>query len=343
MQRAGLHQRPLRSYLQLALRIAHPEKVQSHLGRYAAFETNAFAALNTAYLRDGAFIYVPRDTVIREPLHVLYLSTGADEPTLSYPRTLLIAGENSEVVLVESYAGTSESAYLTAPVTEIVAGEGAHIEHYRIQHESPVASHLSTSQFYCSGSSRVSSQSMSFGGAFVRNEVGAVLLGEGAEAELNGLYVLNDSQFLDNHLTVDHTRAGCSSYQLYKGILEGSARSVFGGLIHVHPGAQQTDAAQENRNLLLSPEATALSMPQLEIFADDVRCTHGSTVGELDEDALFYLRSRGIGVEAAMSLLIYAFAGEFIDRIAFRPVRKTLERFIVNRLPQGEIVRQGVS
>jgi len=322
---------------------SHPEKVQAHLGRYVDYETDAFAALNTAYVRDGAFIYIPRGEIIRDPLHILYLSTNADAPTVSYPRLLVIAEEGSEVVLVESYAGTSGGTYLSAPVTEIIAGEGARVEHYRIQHESEEAWHISSSQVYCSAGSEVTSQSMSFGGAFVRNSVGAVLHGEGAQAKLNGLYLINGTQFVDNHLDVDHARSGCTSYQLYKGILEDEARAVFAGRIHVRPGAQQTDAEQENRNLILSPQATALSMPQLEIFADDVKCTHGSTVGELDEDALFYLRSRGIGAEEAMSMLIYAFASEYIDHVTFRPVRKTLERFIVNRLPHGEIVRQGVS
>ena len=320
----------------------HPEKVQAHLGRYASFEENAFVALNTAFLGDGAFVYIPRNAVVEEPIHLLYLSTGSGEPTVSYPRNLIITDEGSEVTIVESYAGTGHNTYLTCPVTEIVTGEGAVVEHYRLQHESSAAYHVATQQLYMAGGSTVTSQSISFGGGFVRNDISAVLNGEGADCTLNGFYLIKGRQFLDNHLTVEHARPGCKSRQLYKGILEDRSRAVFNGRIHVHPDAQQTDAEQTNRNLLLSEKAMVNSNPQLEIFADDVKCTHGSATGQLDEDALFYLRSRGIAEEAARSLLIYAFASESIERVEFRPVRKDLKELLLNRLPQGEIVRQAV-
>lgn len=329
------------SNLSDALR-THPEKVQTHLGRYASFEENAFTALNTAFMRDGVFIYIPPYTIMREPLHLLYFSAMNGDPTVSYPRNLIIADENSEVSIVESYAGTEGSIYLTCPVTEIIAGEGAVVEHYKIQHESQEAYHVSNQQIYSSTGSNVSSQSMSFGGRLVRNNVGVVLNGERAECTLNGLYLARGKQFVDNYLNVDHVKPSCISTELYKGILEDQSRAVFNGRIHVHPDAQQTDAEQNNRNLLLSRDALVNSNPQLEIFADDVKCTHGSTVGQLDVDALFYLRSRGIGEEAARSLLIYAFASEFIEKVEFRPVRKDLEEFLFNRLPGGEIARQVV-
>ena len=320
----------------------HPEKVQAHLGRYASFEENAFVALNTAFLKEGAFIFIPRNSVIREPIHLLYISTGTGEPTVSYPRNLIIAEEGSEVTIIESYAGTERGEYLTCAVTEIVAGEGSSIQHYKLQHESLDAYHIATQQLYLAGESTVTSQSISFGGSLVRNDLGAVLNGEGAECTMNGLYLVKGHQFVDNHLTVEHARPGCTSRELYKGILEEQSRAVFNGKIHVHPDAQQTDAEQTNRNLLLSEKAMVNSNPQLEIFADDVKCTHGSTTGQLDEDALFYLRSRGIGEEAARSLLIYAFASECIERVEFKPVRKDLKELLLNRLPHSDIVRQAV-
>ncbi len=319
-----------------------PDKVQTHLGGYVPFEENAFAALNTAFIKDGAFLHVPRDTIMKEPIHLLYLTTGHENPTASYPRNLIVVGENSQVTIIESYAGPEHGSYLTCPVTEIVAGEGADIEHYKIQHESAEAAHMASQHIYLSRKSHVVSQSMSFGGGYTRNDIGATLNGEGADCTLNGLYLPSGTQFVDHHISVEHTRPGCRSFQLFKGILEDSARAVFNGLIHVHPDAQQTSADQSNRNLLLSRDALVHSQPQLLIFADDVKCTHGSTVGELDQEALFYLRSRGIGEEEARSLLIYAFASEFIERIEFSPVKKDLEKFLINRLPHGEIIRQAM-
>ena len=320
----------------------HPEKVQAHLGRYASFEENAFVALNTAFLGDGAFIFIPRGSAIREPIHLLYLSTGNAEPTVSYPRNLVIAEEGSEATIIESYAGTGGGGYLTCPVTEIVAGEGSAMRHYKLQYESPDAFHVAAQQLYLAGGSSIASHSMSFGGGLVRNDLGAVLNGEGADCTLNGLYLVKGRQLVDNHLTVEHARPACSSRELYKGILEEQSRAVFNGRIHVHPDAQQTDAEQTNHNLILSDKALVNSNPQLEIFADDVKCTHGSTTGQLDEDALFYLRSRGIGEGAARSLLIYAFASDCIEQVEFKPVRKDLRELLIDRLPQSDIVRQAV-
>ena len=319
-----------------------PDKVQTHLGGYATIDENAFATLNTAFIKDGAFLYIPRGTVMKEPIHLLYLSSESEEATVSWPRNLIVVGEESQVTIIESYAGPDRGSYLTCPVTEIVAGAGAEIEHYKIQHESIDAAHIATQHIYLSQRSRVTSQSMSFGGGFCRNDISATLNGEGADCTLNGLYLKQGSQFVDNHITVEHTKPDCRSFQLYKGILEDRSRAVFSGLIHVHPDAQLTSAEQSNRNLLLSREARVNSQPQLLIFADDVKCTHGSTVGELDKEALFYLQSRGIGLEEAQSLLIYAFASEFIERIEFSPVRKDLEKFLFNRLPHGDIIKQAI-
>ena len=317
------------------------------LARVGAGSNHPFVALNTAFLRDGACVLIPRSAVIEKPIHLLFLSSGAAGPgnqdnqaTFSFPRNLIVAGENSQVTVVETYAG--EGVYLCSPVTEMVAGPASVVDHYKLQRESREAFHLATFQITGERSSRPVSHSVSIGGALVRNDVNAVLDGEGIDCILNGLYLAEGRQLIDNHMRVDHVKAHCASHELYKGILDGKARAVFNGLIHVHPGAQKTDAKQSNRNLLLSSEAIANSNPQLEIFADDVKCTHGSTVGQLDDDAVFYLRSRGIGAEAARSILTYAFASDIVERIKLAPVRRDLEEFLFSRLPQGEVVRQAV-
>jgi Fe-S cluster assembly protein SufD len=318
-----------------------PETLEPWLGRYARLDRNPFVALNTAFLRDGAFVYIPRGVVVTGTIHLLFLATGAEgRPTLSFPRNLFVAGENSQATIVETYAG--EGSYFTSPVTELVAGPGAVIDHYKVQRESLGAFHMATFQVQADRASRPSSHSISIGGGLVRNDVNAMLDGEGIDCILNGLYFADGRQVVDNHMRVEHAKPHCASHELYKGVLDGKARAVFNGLIHVHKGAQKTDAKQSNRNLLLSRDAIANSNPQLEIFADDVRCTHGSTVGQLDDDAVFYLRSRGIGAEAARSLLTYAFASDIVERIKVPPVRRDLEEFLFARLPMGEVVRQAV-
>jgi Fe-S cluster assembly protein SufD len=322
-----------------------PGEVEPWLGQLGLLaritESQPFVALNTAFLRDGAFVRVPRGVVVPGPIQLLFLSSGEEgRATVSFPRNLIIAGETSQVTLVETYAGTGP--YFNCPVTELVAGPGAVVDHYKIQRESRDASHMSAFQVLADRNSAPSSHSISIGGGLVRHDINALLDGEGIDCILNGLYLAEGRQHVDTHMRVEHAKAHCASHELYKGVLDGKARAVFDGLIHVHPGAQKTDAKQSNRNLLLSPEAIANSNPRLEIFADDVKCTHGSTVGQLDDDAVFYLRSRGIGEEAARSLLTYAFASDIVERIKVEPVRHDLEEFLFARLPQGEVVRQAV-
>ena len=318
-----------------------PEKVEPWLGQHARFDDHPFVALNTAFLRDGALVWVPRGVIVEKPIHLIFVSTAqGPDPIVTFPRNLFVTGENSQVTLVETYAG--DGAYFTCPVTELVAGPASVVDHYKLQLESREAFHMATFQIEAERSCTPSSHSISIGGALVRNDVNAVLDGEGIDCILNGLYLAEGRQVIDNHMRVEHAKPHCASHELYKGVLDGAARSVFNGLIHVHPGAQKTDAKQSNRNLLLSGSAIANSNPQLEIFADDVKCTHGSTVGQLDEDAIFYLRSRGIGVEAARSLLTYAFASDIVERIKVEPVRRDLEELLFARLPQGEVVRQAV-
>ncbi len=322
--------------------VTDPEPVLAHLGKYLRFEDQSFAALNTAHLQDGAFVSIGEGEVLTRPLHLLFLSTENSEPVMSWPRNLIVMGANSQATIIESYASVSRQAYLTGAVSEIVVSDYAVLEHYKVQQEGLKGWHLATTHFRLGRSSTATSQNISLGGGFVRNDTVAELMGEGGDLTLNGLYLTRGTQFVDNHMRVEHVAPSCHSYELYKGILEEKSRAVFSGLIHVHPGAQKTDGKQANRNLILSPEALVNTNPQLLIFADDVKCTHGSTVGQLDKDAVFYLRSRGIGEDAARSLLIYAFASEFVEKIRFEPLRRDLEEFLFTRLPKGDIVRQAV-
>ena len=317
----------------------HADKVEASLGRLVQLD-HPFVALNTAMLEDGAFVWLPKGAVVGT-VHLLYVGTEENgDAVVSYPRNLIVTGETSQLSIVESYIG--QGTYFTCGVTELSVGASSVVDHYKVQRESRGAYHLATFQIEGVRDAQPSSHSISIGGGLVRNDVNAVLNGEGIECILNGLYLAEDRQLVDHHMRVEHAKPHCGSHELFKGILDGKARAVFNGLIHVHPGAQKTDAKQSNRNLLLSPDALANSNPQLEIFADDVKCTHGSTVGQLDEDAVFYLRSRGIGREAARSLLTWAFASDIVERIKVEPVRKDLEELLFARLPQGDVVRQAV-
>ena len=323
----------------------HREDVERHLGRHARFDEQHFVALNTAFLEDGLYIRVPRGVVVDRPINVLMVGKpgpDAEETVAFFPRTLIVVEESSQLTLVEQYVSVGEGAYLSVPVTEVVVEPNAVVDHYKLERESLDAFQLATLAVWQDRSSNFSSHSISWGGAIVRNDVHAILDGEGCESTLNGLYMVEHDQLVDNNMRVEHVKPHCDSHELYKGILEGRGRAVFTGRIFVHEGAQKTDAKQTNRNLLISPDALCNSHPQLEIFADDVRCTHGSTVGQLDENAIFYLRSRGIGEEAAKSLLTYAFASDVVGRVKIDSVRRDLEEFLFRRLPKGDIVRQAV-
>lgn len=315
-----------------------PETLVSHLARYVSYDEHAFAALNTAFIEDGAFIFIPKDVVVELPIHLLFISTNVGNPTVSHPRNLIVTGANSQTSIVESYAGLGEEVYLTNAVTEVVLNDNAIVDHYRLQRESLRAFHFSTLQVQQGRSSSFSTHSITLGGSLARNDVNTVLNGEGAEAILDGLYVVSGQQHVDNHTRIDHAKPHCSSRELYKGILDQRARGVFNGRIIVRPDAQKTDSKQTNKNLLLSDEALANTNPQLEIYADDVKCTHGATIGQLSADALFYLRARGIGLETARNLLTYAFANEITNRIKIEPLREELEKLLFSRLPTDEKV-----
>ena len=326
--------------------IEDAESVQMHLAKHAQFAkpAQALVALNTAFISDGAYIEVPDHQVIETPIQLIFASSQCDGDgeagRVSFPRNLIVVGENAQVRVIESFVSLSEDPHFTCPVTEVVCGPSAFVDHYRVQKENHAAYHVSTLAIYQALNSTFDSHAVTHGGSLVRNDVVANLDAEGLNCTLNGLYVVEGKQHVDNQMRVEHAKPNCYSYELYKGILDGEAETVFNGCIHVHKGAQQTDAVQSNQNLLLSRRSTAHSNPQLEIFADDVRCTHGSTIGQLDEEAVFYLRSRGIGEEAAKSILTYAFAADIVERIKIDSVREELETFLFDRLPEGDVVRQ---
>lgn len=318
-----------------------PELVFAHLGQHAKND-NPFVALSSAYLEDGAFLYLPKGAVLEQPLHLLFLAGGeaAGQTRFNHPRCLIVAEESAQMTVIETYSGFSGDRYFTCAVTEIVGHANSVIDHYRIGQESLDAYHLATQYIHLERDASFFTHSISHGGAIVRNDIHAYLGGEGVSCTLNGLYLARGKQVVDHHMWIDHAKPHCHSYELFKGILEDESRAVFSGRIHVHKDAQKTDAKQSNRNLLLSDGALCHSNPQLEIFADDVRCTHGSTTGHLDDEAVFYLRSRGIGEDAAKSLLTYAFAGEVLQEIKLDVVRRDVENFLFTRLPKGDVVRQ---
>jgi Fe-S cluster assembly protein SufD len=303
------------------------ELVEPHLAKYARQHDAPFAALNTAFLRDGIFVYLPRGTVLREPLHLVYIAIADGAPTVCHPRTLIVCESNTQATVVQSYLDGSQGddASFTNAVTEIVLGPNAHLDHYKVQRENKRAFHFDTLQIQHERGSKFASQAIALGGGLVRNEINAVLAGEGCECTLNGLYVGDGTQHIDNRTTIDHARPHCASHELYKGILDGKAKGVFNGKILVRQDAQKTDAKQTNKTLLLSDEATINTKPQLEIFADDVKCTHGATVGQLASDAVFYLRTRGIGIDQARAILTYAFAADVLQHIKVEPLRRKLE------------------
>lgn len=308
-----------------------PEQLEPWLGRYAAPGQNGFAALNAAFMQDGAVIHLARGTTLETPLHLLFLASGAAD-TLAFVRNLIVAEAGSQASVIESYAALTDATGLTNSVTEIVLEQRAQLEHYRLGREGEAAYHIGSTHVQLARNSHYTSHSIAFGGRIVRHELYASLEAEGAECTLNGLYVTHGRQHVDNHTRIDHRQPRGTSREWYKGVLDGQSRAVFTGRVVVHPQAQHTDAEQANHNLLLSETAEADSRPQLEIYADDVKCAHGATVGNLDPDALFYLRSRGLDDAHARSLLVYAFAGDVLARIRLAPLRARLEQQVAERL-----------
>jgi Fe-S cluster assembly protein SufD len=321
----------------LAMQIAqNPKEIEHQLGAYLNTERDAFCALNTAFAEDGAYVHIARGAVLPAPIHLLFVSVGDGAPLMTHPRNLIVAEEESQAAIVEDYVsfGIGETAALSNTATELVAHDNAIVSHYLIEREDMRAFNISTLRIQQTRNANVASHSLLVGGAIVRNNVHPVLAGEGGECLINGLFIGNGRQHLDNYMYVEHAKPHCGSRQFYNGILDDHAHGVFHGRIIVHKDAQKTDAKQTNRNLLLSDDAQIDTKPQLEIYADDVKCTHGATIGQIEEDALFYLRSRGIDEPSARKLLLLAFASECLDRMKEEPARSFAEKLINDSLFQ---------
>ncbi|MBK7379061.1 MAG: Fe-S cluster assembly protein SufD [Ignavibacteriales bacterium] len=305
--------------------------VKKHLGNYAKNENYFFTTLSTAFTKDGAFIYVPDGKVVEDPIHIIFFTNSGDEKILTRPRNLFVAGKNSQVTIIEHYVSDEDSIYFTNSVTEIVANENAIVDHIKLQEESNKAFHIARMEVDLERSSNFSSHLISHGAEISRNDFNARFNDEGGECMLNGLFMIDDEQLFDAHTMIDHAKPHCNSHEHYKGILQDKSRGVFNGKVMVRRDAQKTNAFQENNTILLSDNAVMNTKPQLEIFADDVKCSHGATIGKLNDEAKFYLKSRGIGEESATAILIHAFASDVITSIKIPALRDYLEEIISKR------------
>ncbi|HWN18776.1 MAG TPA: Fe-S cluster assembly protein SufD [Gemmatimonadales bacterium] len=307
--------------------------LEKHLARHAAIEGSPFTALSTAFIRDGGFLHVPANTDLTRPVHLVFVTTSDAAGSVTHPRNLIVVDRGARASVIESYVSLAEGTrYWTNGVTEVVAGANSWIEHTRIQRESERAFHVGLTHVEQQRDSHYRSFTLAMGGALARHNLHARLNGENVETLMYGLYLTRGDQVVDNHTAIYHDQPNCRSWEVYKGVLDGRSRAVFNGKVFVKPEAQKTDAKQTNRNLLLSDTAKVDTKPQLEIFADDVKCTHGATVGRLDDVALFYARSRGVPAEKAQRLLTYAFAAEVTSEIVLEPVRDELDRLVRERL-----------
>ena len=312
---------------------ADQKLLSQYLATQIDYHNNAFSALNTAFAEDGAFILIPRGKVVEAPIHLLFLATETN--FVSHPRALVVAEEGAIATIIESYLATSDEVYFTNAVTEVITKPDANLRHYRLQAESTKAFHIATTNVQQESKSTYESYAIALGGEIARHDLNVKLDGEHIESTIDGLYVGTGKQHLDNHTTMDHAHPHCNSYQLYKGILDEKARAVFNGKVFVREGAFLTDAKQLNKNLLLSKDAHVDTKPQLEIYADDVKCSHGATVGQLEESEVFYLRSRGLKLETARALLTFGFAEDVISKIKIASVRKQLDEIVLSRLHQN--------
>ena len=316
---------------------SHADIVRPQLQRIAERDIDGFARLNTAALEDGVFIHVTREQTVDRPIRLLHIASPG-KPFMTHPRNVIVAEAGAEVTVIERYVSLGEGVYFTNAVTQIDAGDNAHVAHYLLEQESMQAFNVNTLHIRQGRDTQVESHSVLLGGALVRNNVWPLLNGPGGDCVINGLYIGNDAQHLDNFMHVEHAKPHCESRQFYKGILDDKSHGVFRGRIVVHNEAQKTDAKQTNANLLLSDSAEIDTKPKLEIYADDVKCTHGATIGQIDEDAIFYLRSRGIHKDDARAMMVFAFAGESLDRMSVTPIRDALTRELVRQLPSSAFV-----
>ena len=299
--------------------------LETHLARVFAIDTHPFAALNTAHLDDGVAIFIAKGAVVEAPIHIVTVTGSDGAPVTAHPRVLVVAGASSQARIAHTFVGAPGSAYFTNSVTEVVVGEGAGLDYYTDQRESELAYHVANLQAHVAAKGVFSSHAFLTGARIMRHDIGIALKGEGADCTMNGVYLVDGERLMDTHTSLDHAMPHCTSHELYKGILAGKSRAVFNGRIVVRIDAQKTDAKQTNRALLLSDESTINSNPQLEIFADDVKCTHGAAVGALDEEAMFYLQARGLNPAEARDMLLHAFAGEVLDGLKIPALREQIE------------------
>lgn len=314
-----------------------PGSLEPHLGRVLPADVHSLAALNTASFIDGAYLCLTAGVAVEQPIHVIHVGTAG---ALAQPRTLIVAEAGSRAVVIEQYIGVDGDRYFTNAVTEVAMGRGAGVEHYRLQQESGQGLHVGGLYVRAQTQSSFTSHAVDLGGLLVRNDLHVALDAEEATCTLNGLYIAGGRQHVDNHTSIDHAKPRCTSREFYKGVLDGRARAVFNGRVVVRPDAQQSDAGQINDNLLLSEDAEIDTKPELEIYADDVKCSHGATVGQLDLDQLYYLRTRGVDAAAARDLLTFAFANDVLQRFRLTPLRLMLDRSITARLLQGRSIRE---
>jgi Fe-S cluster assembly protein SufD len=309
----------------------HGDLVKKHLGKYIDYQNETFTAFNTAFVDDGAFIFIPKNTALQEVVHIINLTDVHDESAIIHPRNLIVAEDGAEAEVVESFHALSENVYFNNLVTEVFVGRNARLKHIKLQEENSLAYHISNSQVCQQRDSNYTTNNIDLGGRLVRNNLNIRLEGENCESHLYGYYMGFKNQLIDNHTFIDHAMPNCFSNELYKGILDDKSQGVFNGKILVRQDAQKTNALQSNKTLLLTNEASVNAKPQLEIFADDVKCTHGATIGQLDDEALFYLRARGISEDMAGAMLRHAFVADVLDNIEIDSIRKKLDHDIIEK------------
>ena len=319
-----------------------PQLLEGQLNSCVEGDQHVFATLNTAFFSDGALLYLPDNLVLSKPISLLFISANANGSVNISPRNLIIVGKHVKATIIERYFSLDDAANLTNTITEIIMDDGATIEHYKVQQENIYSFHIGGTHVRQQRNSRLQSHFISLGGALTRNDIVSHLNAENAEIVLNGLYVGRGNQHIDTQTLVNHAQPYTTSKEDYRGVLSDRAKGIFNGRVIVHKDAQKIDAAQSNANLLLSDHAEANSKPSLEIYADDVKCSHGSTVGQLDENMLFYLRARGLDEDTAKNLLIYAFTREIINRISFAPLRNMMEYAVLGHLPDSELLQEFV-
>lgn len=310
--------------------------IEKHFGKYADFSNHIFTSLSTAYTKDGVLIHIPEGKILKRPIHVLYITSSGNEKLLIQPRNLFVAEPDSQATIIEHFVNIDSDIYFTNTVTEIVLGENAVLDHLRLQEESKSAFHIGRMDVDLERTSNFTSHFISLGASLSRNDFNARFNEEGGECTFNGLFLTEDNQLFDAHTLIDHAKPYCSSHEHYKGVLNHKSRGVFNGKVIVRPDAQKTNAFQENNNIILSQEALVNTKPQLEIFADDVKCSHGATIGQLDKEAMFYLRSRGLGEETARAILIHAFASDVIRSVKVDAVRNYIEEILTKKFNEPE-------